>query len=297
MTKLLNIFLFLTLTSPLLISSTIQANWECVGAYVQYTHVVREFDSPEDTLQGTYDLTISWPQSTSSFYPGEPLYTRTIKSYAIGDTVTVVNVPLVTPELLAAYGVAMNVDLNDDGTFTINDGSTYPTTEAEDCSTYATYPAVSENGTWTGGSGFTHPDDPNKYSMGWGISLSSVFAQFSAPDLAGGTYGVDYGVGTNMENWGRVTLDYTDADQTVPTNLDIYWEAHDGTASGLGVNDDGQLNDFFGVFGAPGVRVCSDECRVQDESMHFWNTKASSAPWPTFAPGGRTTQRPEPCCC
>ena len=36
----------------------------------------------------------------------------------------------------------MNVDLNDDGTFTINEGSTYPTTEAENCSTYATVPAV-----------------------------------------------------------------------------------------------------------------------------------------------------------
>ena len=36
----------------------------------------------------------------------------------------------------------MDVDLNDDGTFTINEGSTYPTTEAENCSTYSTVPAV-----------------------------------------------------------------------------------------------------------------------------------------------------------
>ena len=82
--------------------------------------------------------------------------------------------------------------------------------------------------------------------MGWGISLSDVFAQFGAADLAGGTYGVDYGVGTDMENWGMVTLGYTDADHTVPTDLEIFWEAHDGTASGLGVNDDGQRRESHG---------------------------------------------------
>ena len=138
------------------------------------------------------------------------------------------------------------VDLNDDGTFTINDGSTYPTTETENCSTYSTVPSVAENGTWTGTPGFTHPDDANAYSMGWGISLSSVFAQFGPADLVNGQYGVDYGVGTDMENWGMVTIDYEDADHTLPTDLEIYWEAHDGTSSGLGVNEDGQLNFFVG---------------------------------------------------
>ena len=34
-------------------------------------------------------------------------------------------------------------------------------------------------------SGYVHPDNPLRYSMGWGISLSSVFAQFSAADLVG----------------------------------------------------------------------------------------------------------------
>jgi hypothetical protein len=98
----------------------------------------------------------------------------------------------------------MSVDLNDDGTFTINEGSTYPTTEADDCSTYSVVPAVSENGTWTSTPGLAHPDDPYSYSMGWGISLSEVFAQFGAADLVNGQYGVDYGPGTAMENWGMV---------------------------------------------------------------------------------------------
>ena len=91
--------------------------------------------------------------------------------------------------------------------------------------------------------------------MGWGISLSSVFAQFGAADLAGGQYGVDYGVGTDMENWGMVTIDYEDADHTLPTDLEIFWEAHDGTASGLGVNDAGQLNGFTGIPVSPGDTV------------------------------------------
>ena len=263
MIKSIRLFFIFIFAIPIqLMSQSIQANWQCTAAIVEYTHVVREFDSPEDTLQGSYDVTVSWPSSAN------PLYTRTVKTYSIGDTVTVNLVPLINPSLLAAFGVSMNVDLNDDGTFTINEGSTYPTTEAENCSTYATVPAVSEDGTWTGGSGFTHPDDPNRYSMGWGISLSDVFAQFGAADLAGGTYGVDYGVGTDMENWGMVTVGYDDEAHTTPQDLEIYWEAHDGTASGLGVNDDGQLNDFFGVFASPGDTVTINNMRGYLQMLH-----------------------------
>ena len=196
-------FIFIFALPAFLTAQSIQANWQCTAAIVEYTHVVREFDSPEDSLNGSYDVSVAWPSSAAA--DAGQGYRRVIKTYAVGDTVTVNLVPLINPDLLALFGVSMNVDLNDDGTFTINEGSTYPTTEAENCSTYATVPAVSEDGTWTGGSGFTHPDDPNRYSMGWGISLSDVFAQFGAADLAGGTYGVDYGVGTDMENWGMVT--------------------------------------------------------------------------------------------
>ena len=269
MIKSLRLLFMVVFASPmLLIAQSIQANWQCNAAIVEYTHVVREFESPEDTESGSHEVTVSWPSSAT------PLYTRTITSYEIGDTVTVNLVPLVNEQLLALFGVAMNVDLNDDGTFTINEGSTYPTTEAENCSTYATVPAVSEDGTWTGGSGFTHPDDPNKYSMGWGISLSDVFAQFGAADLANGTYGVDYGVGTDMENWGMVTVGYDDEAHTVPTDLEIYWEAHDGTASGLGVNDDGELNDFFGVFAAP-----SDTVTISNTEMYLGYVHPDTMLW------------------
>jgi hypothetical protein len=183
-------------------------------------------------------------------------YTHSLVSYDIGDTIAVALVPLVNQDLLEEYGVFMNVNLNDNGTFTINEGSIYPTTDTENCSTFASFPPVQESGTWEGTPGFTHPDDANAYSMGWGISLSSVFAQFSAPDLVGGTYGTDYGVGTDMENWGMVTVDYTDDSHQTPAGLEIFWEAHDGAASGLGVDSTAaELNGVTGIPVAPADTV------------------------------------------
>ena len=247
MTKLLKIFFALGFSSfALMQAQSIQANWQCTSAIVEYTHVAREFESPQDSANGSYSVTASWPSSAAA--AAGMGYTHTLKEYAIGDTVIVNLVPLINETLLAMAGVSMNVDLNDDGTFTINEGSTYPTTEADNCSTFATVPGVSEAGTWTGGTGFTHPDDPLAYSMGWGISLSGVFAQFNAADLVNGQLGVDYGPGTDMENWGMVTIDYADEAHTIPTDLEIYWEANDGVASGLGdEDDDGLLDDYFGV--------------------------------------------------
>ena len=52
-----------------------------------------------------------------------------------------------------------------------------------------------------------------------------------------------------------VTVKYADTAHSQPTNVEIFWEAHDGTASGLGVNDDGQKNDFLGVPVSPADTV------------------------------------------
>ena len=273
MIKSIKLLIPMILVSGMLFSQTIQGNWDLNAAIVEWTYEVREFDSPEDSANGSYAVTASWPSSAAA--AAGMGYTHTLLDFAIGDTVTVSLVPLINETLLAMFGVAMDVDLNDDGTFTINDGSTYPTTETENCSTYATVPSVAENGTWTGTPGFTHPDDANAYSMGWGISLSSVFAQFGAADLTG-QYGVDYGVGTDMENWGMVTIDYEDADHTLPTDLEIYWEAHDGTSSGLGVNEDGQLNGFTGVPVSPGdtVTLYNTEAYLYYYANELWEALA-----------------------
>ena len=127
MKTLLKIFLpLMIITSFSLYAQSIEGNWECNAAIVEYTYEVREFDSPEDTASGSYAVTASWPSSAAAA-AGQG-FTYTLKEYAVGDTIAVALVPLVNPTYLAAAGVAMNVNLNDNGTFTINDGSTYPTT-------------------------------------------------------------------------------------------------------------------------------------------------------------------------
>ena len=265
MMKMFKIFLPLTLLTGLLFSQSIEANWQLGAAIVEYTYVVRDSASAEDAT-AVYEVTGSWPSSAAA--AAGMGYTHPLVEYDVGDTITVALVPLINETFLAMFGVAMNVNLNDDNTFTINDGSTYPTTETLNCSTYATVPAVAEAGTWIGTPGFDHPDDANAHTMGWGISLSSVFAQFNAPDLVGGTYGVDYGVGTAMENWGMVTVDYTDATHATPAGLEMFWEAHDGVASGLGVDDAGELNGVTGVPVAPSDTVTIDNMEMYLMYMH-----------------------------
>ena len=275
MTKMLKSLIVLSFIANLSYSQSLQGNVNCVGAIVEYTYVARAMESPEDTAYGgSHMVTASWPSSAAAA-AGQG-FTRTLASYEVGDTITTALVPLVTPELLLWAGVAMDVDLNDDGTFTINEGSTYPTTEADDCSTYSVVPAVSESGTWTSTPGFTHPDDPYSYSMGWGISLSEVFAQFGAADLVNGQYGVDYGPGTDMENWGMVDITYDDEAHTTPSEIEIYWEAHDGVASGLGVNDAGQKSDFLGVPISPADTVTIHNMEaylgyVHPDTLLWWN--------------------------
>ena len=164
MTKMLRFFIPLTLLTGFLFSQTIQGNYEMNYVTVHYTYEVRDSSSADDSV-ATYAVTASWPSSDM------PMYTHTLSSFEVGDTITTTLVPLVTQELLdwfgfiltgdpTAPGVALNVDLNDDGTFAINDGSTYPTTSTVDCSTFATIPNVSEDGTYDATTGYTDPDDP-----------------------------------------------------------------------------------------------------------------------------------------
>ena len=140
MNKTLKYLLPTMLFMGLLLSQSIQANWQMSAAIVEYTYEVREFDSPEDSAEAGYEVTASWP--SSALAAAGYGFTYTLTEYEVGDTIGVALVPLVNADLLASQGVAMNVDLNDGGTFTINEGSTYPTTETLDCSTFATVPSV-----------------------------------------------------------------------------------------------------------------------------------------------------------
>ena len=217
MIKTIKQILPMILISGLMFAQSIQGNFDLNAAIVEYTYVVRDSVSADDA-NSSYAVTASWPSSAAAAGMG---YTHALKEFETGDTIAVALVPLINETYLQMFGVAMNVNLDDGGTFSINAGSTYPTTDAENCSTYVSVPAVQESGDWTGTTGFTHPDNPNAYSMGWGITLSSVFAQFNAPDLVGGVHGVNYGVGTTMENWGMITIDYTDDTHATPAGLEI----------------------------------------------------------------------------
>ncbi|MBT7945648.1 MAG: hypothetical protein HN716_05940, partial [Candidatus Marinimicrobia bacterium] len=122
MNKMLKFFLPLLILTGMLFSQSIEANWHLNAAIVQYTYEVRPFDSPEDSLEASYEVTASWPSSAAA--AAGMGYTHTLSEVEIGDTLAVVTVPLINETLLQMFGVAMNVDLNDDNTFTINDGST-----------------------------------------------------------------------------------------------------------------------------------------------------------------------------
>lgn len=254
MKTFVNILLASAIFVGVAFSQSIQGNYELNYVTVHYTYEVREFDSAQDSAEASYNVTASWPNSE---YAAAGMGTTwNLLDFEPGDTLGTTLIPLVTPELLdyfgymltgdpTAPGVGINIDLYDDGNFTINEGSTYPTTETIDCSTTAVIPAVQENGTWQGSAMF--PVDEDTYMLGWGITQSDVFAQFNAPDLTTMQHGVDFGVGTDMENWGQMTVNYTDNSLSQTSDIEIYWEAHDGTGSGLGVDDDGFLNGSVGI--------------------------------------------------
>ena len=211
--------------------------------------------------QADYSIYVGWPiADDEEGWVDYPLIT-----FEPGDTVGALANYFPTPEWLAAAGIALNVDLNTNGNFTINEPSTYPTTTLVDCVTIPSIPGVAENGTWTdGGFGGIMNDTDHSYTIGWGIVESGVFAHFIAPDLGNWTYGTEYGFGTENESWGRL-ISYYDDTWTNSLGVDIYWQAIDGPASGLGVVDpsdegyteetEGYLNNIYGVGTLPGDSI------------------------------------------
>tara|TARA_Y100000590_G_scaffold87238_2_gene97813 strand:- start:9872 stop:11782 length:1911 start_codon:yes stop_codon:yes gene_type:complete len=261
---------------------SIQANWQTVGIVSQYVYEVRDTSDAnasgpagDDSLT-SYDLTISWPSSDNA------LFTAVGASFEPGDTVGQLWLPFPTPEALAAAGflitgdstatgISLNVDFYDDMTFSINEGSTYPTTSTENCSTAATIPPAVTPGVWDRKPGYW--EDSLTYRFGHGIIENDVLALYSAPDIVNGQYGVDYGYtpevsdslgntisggeATAMPSWGRARVTYTDTTQTVPAQLNLYWEQHPGEAEDSGVDDAGKLNGVLGrpVFPADTVTI------------------------------------------
>ena len=246
-------------------------NYEVNYIDVNYIVVVRDTvqqdaDGNDFTLvtdePTLYDIYVGWPVAGEN-----SLFDFPLKSFEPGDTAGALSNYFPTPEYLALAGIALNVDLGaNDGSFTINEPSTYPTTTLVDCVTQTSIPGVSENGTWTDG-GFDPITDAteNTVTWGWGIVESNVFAHFIAPDFNTWTYGTEYGFGTDNESWGRLTTHWNPQYTAPSVGADIYWQAIDGPASGLGIVDPtdegyteetaGYLNNIYGVATVPGDSI------------------------------------------
>ena len=66
MIKSIKLLIPMILVSGMLFSQTIQGNWDLNAAIVEYTYETREFDSPEDSANGSYAVTASWPSSAAA---------------------------------------------------------------------------------------------------------------------------------------------------------------------------------------------------------------------------------------
>ena len=268
MAKMLKFLFPLTLYIGTLFAQNIEANWQANFIWNTYTYVARDSLSPYDTST-TLDLNLSWPSSNY------PLYTQAAISFEPGDTVTSIIQPLLTEGILAYFGVVLNTDFNNDGTFTINP-SQYPTTGGTDiCSTYSAPADIQESGYWTSGPGYWHTEhaDPwgaitgtggsisgEFYSYGNGIGESGVFPNYEPVDITTGTYGVDFGADCTSddcsESWGRTTLGYTDDTHEVPNFMEIFWENHYGPVTGSGWDEvTEEITDNLGIGSLPGDTV------------------------------------------
>ena len=247
MRKLIYVFLAISIYTSNLPAQSIDGNYELDSLHVLYIIEARDvvqtgndgnqYTTTYDDSAASYDVTIGWPNASDT-----SLFDFSLPYFSIGDTMGVFDVPLGSPAALAAFGLGLNTDFSDDGSYVINEGSVYPTTNTEDCVTSQVFLPIQDAGTWTDG-GYDPLVTGNSVAYGWGIIQSGVFATFNAPDMVNHVHGTDYGVGTAMPNWGYITVNYTDNTYTTPDGLNIGWEAHDGVEANIGVVSDG--DPFF----------------------------------------------------
>ena len=243
MRKLLYVFLSIIISYSNLSAQSIEGNFELDSLVVEYTIVARDINqqgndgnmhvTTYDAEKASYDVTIGWPEASE-----DALFDFSLPYFSIGDTMAVTAVPLPSLAALQAFGLGLNVDFTD-GAYTVNEGSVYPTTDTEDCVTSQVFLPIQDQGVWDNGG-----HDPillpgNKVKWGWAIIESGIFANFKAPNMATDVLGVNYGAGTDMENWGYFQANYTDDTYSTIDGLNIGWEAHDGVEADLGVVSDG----------------------------------------------------------
>ena len=244
--SLLNLALIGAIVLPDIGFAQMAGNYDLVGVYNVYYYIVRELSNSEaDQMDGSYELEIHWPSSES------PQFSSAIATYAVGDSVGPVVVPLVNPALLGAFGISLNTDVYEDGNMTIS--GTYPSLSTSNCETQVTIPAITDNATWASGGDPVVDQTALTATYGFGFVTSGIFANNMYPPnfLGGETYGVDYGPGTNHETWGMWTSHYN-ADFSFINSAEFFWEQVDGVESDAGVDEQGEFNGHLGLAAAFG---------------------------------------------
>ena len=244
--------LLTSIVITIILSVTLQAqsftgSYQLTGVNVVYTNIARAPDSPGDSI-AQYTLDASWPSNAGS------AFSLAIAGWAPGDTIAVIATPdiLMVPAGLAAVGIDLNLGLNQEEGGMIIPGvegttSTYPTTDTEDCSTFAVIAPVTDNAdiAYSTNSNSYNADD-GTFTWGFGMSQSDVFDWFDAPD--------DWDDPTSVTNYGILTGSFND-DNTGFENMELIWHATDGQDSDSGVDDDGLFSRHLGVTVAPSDTV------------------------------------------
>ena len=244
--------LLTSIVITIILSVSLQAqsftgSYQLTGVAVTWTNIARVPDSPGDSI-AQYTLDANWPSNAGS------QFSLAIAGWAPGDTIVVVSTPdiLLVPAGLAGAGIDLNLGLNQEEGGMIIPGiegttSTYPTTDTEDCSTFAVIAPVTDNAdiAYSTNSNSYNADD-GTFTWGFGMSQSDVFDWFDAPD--------DWDDPTSVTNYGILTGSFND-DNTGFDQMELIWHATDGQDSDSGVDDDGLFSRHLGVTVAPSDTV------------------------------------------
>jgi len=246
--QLLTSIIITLVLSAALQAQTFTGTYQLKGVKVIYTNVARLTGSADDSVS-QYTLDAHWPNAAT------PAFSATLAGWAPGDTIAVVETPdlLLTPAGLIYFGIDLSVGLNMEESSMLIPGiegttNTYPTTDTEDCSTFAVIAPVSDNADIASSSTSDSYDaDEGSFAWGFGISQSTVFDWFDAPD--------DWAdPAADGDNYGIFTAYFND-DNTAFEEATLEWHAIDGQDSDSGIDDAGLLNRHLGVTLAPGDTV------------------------------------------
>lgn len=246
--QMLTRILISVMLSVFLQGQSFTGTYQLTGVKVVYTNIARTIASVDDTL-ASYLLEANWPNNAT------PMFSAPLKGFAPGDTIAVVETPdlLLTPQGLAWVGINLSVGLNQEAGSMLIPGiegtsSTYPTTNTENCSTFAVIAPVTDNAniTYSTTSNSWNATD-GTFTWGFGISESAVFDWFDAPS--------DWEDPSNgFTNYGILTGHFND-NNTGFDGFDLKWHAEDGQDSDSGIDDEGLHNRHLGITMVPGDTV------------------------------------------